>query len=159
MKPLILSICLMLAAAPAAASTSWITAGELAALKIRKLQPGAKIRGTRDTGMAGAEKLHLLEVKTRDLDKLSGALHRELRHCGGFMYHATEAAGRPALALGDAVPLASLARPTYAIPNQASGAPLLQQMRTRQCWRALRGSPVSPTAITPLRRELPLPTG
>lgn len=129
MKPLIVSICMMLAASSAAASTSWITAGEAAASKIRKLQPGAKVRGTRDAGIAGTEKLHLLEVGTRDLDRLSGALHRELRHCGGFMFHKTEADGRRALALGDTGPLASLVRPTYTISNHAVVAPLLQQMQ------------------------------
>ena len=129
MKPLILSICLILAAPSASASTSWITAGEIAVAKIRKLQPGAKIRGTRDAGIAGTEKLHLLEVRTKDLDKLTRALHRELRHCGGFMFHATETDGRHALALGDAAPLASLTRPTYAIANQAIVAPMLQQMQ------------------------------
>lgn len=129
MKPLILSICMMLAAPCATASTSWITAGDVATSKIRKLQPAAKIRGSRDFGMAGAEKLHLLELRTKDLDKLSGALHRELRHCGGFMFHATEADGRRALALGDAVALATLVRPTYTISNEAIVAPLLQQMQ------------------------------
>lgn len=129
MKPLIVSICLMFAASAASASTSWITAGDTAAAKIRKLQPGAKIRGSRDPGIAGVEKLHLLEVKTRDLDKLSGRLHRELRHCGGFMYHATEAEGRRALAQTDNVPPATLTRPTYAISNQSIVVPLLQQMQ------------------------------
>ena len=131
MKALISSICIMLAASSASASatTSWITAGDVAASKIRKLQPASKIRGTRAAGIAGTEKLHLLEVRTRDLDRLSGALHRELRHCGGFMFHATEADGRRALALGDAVPLVSLVRPAYTISNQAIVAPLLLQMQ------------------------------
>lgn len=129
MKPLIISICLMLAAAPAAASTSWITVGDIAYQKIRKIQPAAKVRGTRAAGIAGTEKLHLLEVTTKDLDKLNGALHRELRHCGGFMYHATEVDGRRALAMADAVPPPSLTRPAYSISNQAVVTPMLQQMQ------------------------------
>lgn len=129
MKPLIISMCLMLAAAPATASTSWITAGDTAYQKIRKIQPAAKVRGTRAAGIAGTEKLHLLEVKTKDLDKLTGALHRELRHCGGFMYHATEAGGRRALSMADAVPPPSLTRPAYSISNQAVVTAMLQQMQ------------------------------
>jgi leucyl aminopeptidase len=129
MKPLIVYLFLVLAAPAAFATTSWITAGDSAAAKIRKVQPGVKFRGSRDAGMAGVEKLHLLEVKTKDIDKLSGLLHRELRHCGGFMFHATEADGRRALALADSVPLASLTRPSYAVTNQAIVAPMLQQMQ------------------------------
>lgn len=129
MKPLIISICLMLAVAPAAASTSWITAGDTAYLKIRKIQPGAKVRGTRAAGIAGTEKIHLIEVRTKELDKLADALHRELRHCGGFMYHATEADGRRALAMADAVPPSSLTRPAYTISNQAIVTALLPQMQ------------------------------
>lgn len=129
MKPLTLWICMMLAATPAAASTSWITAGDTAYLKIRKIQPGAKARGSSVPSMAGAEKLHLIEVKTADLDKLSARLHKELRHCGGFMYHASEADGRRALAMRDAIPLTSLTRPAYTITNQAIVAPMLQQMQ------------------------------
>lgn len=129
MKTLTLSICLMLAATPAAASTSWITAGDAAYQKIRKIQPRAKLRGSSVPGMAGAEKLHLIEVKTAHLDKLSARLHLELRHCGGFMYHASEADGRRALAMRDATPLRSLTRPAYTISNQAIVAPMLQQMQ------------------------------
>ena len=129
MKPLIVLTCLMFAVSTASAATSWITAGDAAVAKIRKLQPRAKIRGTRDAGMAGTEKLHLLEMKTRDIERLSGLLHRELRHCGGFMYHATEADGRRALAMADAAPPALLTRPGYGISNQAIVVPLLQQMQ------------------------------
>ena len=73
MKPLIFSLCLALAAPRATASTSWITAGDIAASTIRKLQPSATIRGTRDAGIAGSEKLHLLEVGTKDGTKAPGA--------------------------------------------------------------------------------------
>lgn len=139
MKPLTLCLCLTLAAAPAAASTSWITAGDAAYLKIRKIQPAAKVLGTRAAGIAGTEKLHLLELKTRDLDTLTGALHRELKHCGGFMYHATEADGRRALAMADAVPPASLKLPAYTIANQAIVAPLLQQMQDAQIRETITG--------------------
>lgn len=132
MKPLTLCLCLMLAAAPAAASTSWITAGDAAYLKIRKTQPGAKVLGTRATGIAGSEKVHLLEVKTKDLDKMIAALHRALRHCGGFMHHATEGDGRRALAMEDAAPPAALTRPAYTISSQAIVAPMLQQMKDAQ---------------------------
>ena len=129
MKALSLSLCLILAAGPAAASTSWITAGDAAWQKIRKFHPGAKMRGSRAPGMAGAEKLHLLEVPAKDLDKITRTLHRELRHCGGFMHHATEAEGQRALAMADAAAPASLTRPAYAISNQATVAPLLLQMQ------------------------------
>lgn len=139
MKPPTLCLCLMLAAAPAAASTSWITAGDAAYLKIRKIQPSAQVRGTRAAGIAGTEKLHLLEVKTKDLERLTGALHRELKHCGGFMYHASEADGRRALAMADATPPASLTRPAYTISNQAIVAPMLQQMQDTQIRETIAG--------------------
>lgn len=129
MKTLTLWICLTLAATPAAASTSWITAGDAAYQKIRKIQPRAKVRGSNVPGIAGAEKLHLIEVKTAQLDKLAARLHRELRHCGGFMYHASEADGRRALAMRDATPPRALTRPGYTISNQAIVAPMLQQMQ------------------------------
>lgn len=139
MKPLTIAICLMLAASPAAASTSWITAGESAYLKIRKIQPSVKLRASRAAGVAGTEKLHLLEVKTKDLDKITGALHQALRHCGGFMYHASEADGRRALALADALPAASLTRPAYTVSNQAIVAPMLQQMQDRNIGETITG--------------------
>jgi leucyl aminopeptidase len=139
MKPLTLYLCLTLAAAPAAASTSWITAGEAAYLKIRNVQPGVKVLGTRTPGLAGTEKLHLLEVQTKVLDKLTAALHRELRHCGGFMYHATEADGRRALAMADAMPPAPLTRPAYTITSQAVVAPMLQQMQDGQIRETITG--------------------
>lgn len=139
MKPLTVAICLTLAASPAAASTSWITVGDTAYLKIRKIQPSAKLRASRAAGITGPEKLHLLEVKSKDLDKIIGALHRALRHCGGFIYHATEADGRRALALADAVPPASLTRPAYSIAHQAIVAPMLRQMQDAHIRETISG--------------------
>lgn len=139
MKPLTLWICLMLAASPAAASTSWITAGDTAYQKIRKIQPRAKLRGSSVPRMDRGEKLHLLEVQTADLDKISARLHREMRHCGGFMHHASEADARRALAMSDTVPLSSLTKPAYSIANQAIVAPMLEQMQDARISETITG--------------------
>lgn len=115
---------LLLAMAPvhAAEPTTWITAGDAAWQSIRKAYPKIKPRESRP-GMAGAEKVHLIEVNTRELDNIARRLHKDLRHCGGFMYHANEADAHQFL---DAPAVA--APRSYAITNQAVVTPVLAQM-------------------------------
>lgn len=129
MRMLTMLAAAMVATAPAAtAQTAWITAGEAAYQKMRKTTPGIVARDSRVTGGAGAEKVYLLAVKKTGIDKLARMLHRELKHCGGFMFHATEAEGRQAL-LGEAgTALPALTRPSYVIGSQSLVSPMLLQM-------------------------------
>lgn len=60
---------------------------------------------------------------------LSAAIHRELKRCGGFMFHPSESAGHKALSKPVENKLASLSRPSYVIDNQATVTPLLAQMQ------------------------------
>ncbi|MGZ8294408.1 MAG: M20/M25/M40 family metallo-hydrolase [Telluria sp.] len=138
MQAIPLLLALALAASPAAASTTWITAGDAAYQAIRKVYPKIKPRESRP-GLAGAEKIHLLEVNSKDLDKITRTLHRELRHCGGFMYHITEADGHLSLerAAGGTSP--GTARPAYAITNQATVGPLLEQMQEKNIADTIAG--------------------
>ncbi len=78
-----------------------------------------------------AENVYLVRVAARDVPAIAATLHRKLGHCGGFMFHASEAGARQALA----APLQSRmapTRPAYTITNQAVVAPLLAQMDGQQ---------------------------
>lgn len=139
MQALPLLLALTLAAAPAtAATTSWITVGDMAYQKLRKLSPGIMPRDSR-AGIAGGEKVHVLALKTKDLDRMAAALHGALRHCGGFMYHPSEADAHKALHGSDAAVSPALVRPTYAITNQATVAPMLVQMQDAHIRETITG--------------------
>ncbi|PWF44984.1 M20/M25/M40 family metallo-hydrolase [Massilia glaciei] len=128
-------LAMLLAAGPAAAQNSWITASDTALRYLKSVAPGmvtvrasAMVRSG-DAGIVQAtEQVHLLEVRATDVALLSMALHHGLGHCGGFAHHASEADGLRTLARADAVPLAALGRPAYLIANQAVVAPMLAQM-------------------------------
>lgn len=126
MKTLALVISLAVTALPCSAQTAWITAGDAAYSVIRKMYPRLKPQESRAPS-AGAEKVHLLEVKATDIDKITRTLHRQLRHCGGFMFHADEVAGRKALTAAS-VSVSPQTRPSYAIANQPLVAPMLVKM-------------------------------
>ncbi|MES3025396.1 MAG: M20/M25/M40 family metallo-hydrolase [Pseudomonadota bacterium] len=128
-------LAMLMAAGPAAAQNSWITASDSAFRYLKSVAPGmVTVRASAmvqsgDSGIAQAsEQVHLLEVRASDIALLAIALHHGLKHCGGFAYHASEADGRRMLARADAVPLAALGRPAYLIANQAVVVPMLAQM-------------------------------
>ncbi|MET3134317.1 leucyl aminopeptidase [Oxalobacteraceae bacterium GrIS 1.11] len=73
--------------------------------------------------------MHLVEVDEEQMLHLSAAIHRELKRCGGFMFHPSESAGHKALSKPVENKLASLSRPSYVIDNQATVTPLLAQMQ------------------------------
>lgn len=111
----------------AADKLQWITVGDAAYQKLQKLAPkaiakhSAAISTSRDQGIvAASEKVHLVQVNEEQMLKLSHAVHHELKRCGGFMYHPSEAAGRAALA-PTSTSLATLApsRPSYTITQQS----------------------------------------
>lgn len=137
MKTLALVVSLAVTAAPCAAQNAWITADDAAYNAMRKLYPRLKPRESRAPA-ATADKIHLLEVKKGDLDKISRTLHRELRHCGGFMYHQDEAAGRKALTAASAS-VSPKTRPSYAIANQSVVSPMLVKMKDSNIRETITG--------------------
>ncbi|SFU27589.1 M20/M25/M40 family metallo-hydrolase [Pseudoduganella namucuonensis] len=126
-------------AASAQPKTVWITVGDAAYAQLKKSAPELVTRESRSAlvssgsakGVAAQEKVHLVEVDEQQMLKLSSAVHRELHRCGGFMAHASEAAGVSALSPAPASKAASLAvpRPPYAIDQQTVVNPMLPQMQ------------------------------
>lgn len=105
---------------------SWITVGEKALVHLQREAPqviskDSKAVRASDAGAkeAWTEKVHLVEVDEEEMGKLSAVIHRELKRCGGFMFHASEAEGRKALARQAAPPVMMASRPSYVIDNQA----------------------------------------
>lgn len=130
----------LFAAASASAQTQsnkiWISVGDAAYAQLQKVAPQALARESRATiaapALAGHERLHLVEVDEQQMLALSAAVHRKLRRCGGFMFHASEAAGiaalTPSKAQGRSAQLAA-ARPSYVIDQQSVVNPMLTQMQ------------------------------
>ena len=125
-------------AAMAEGKKSWITVGEKAYAQLQKMAPQVIARDTKTlrTNAAGAkvaatEQVHLVEVDEEQMRKLSEAIHHELKRCGGFMFHASEAEGKRSLAQQAAPPatLATLTRPAYTLDNAALVTPVLSQMQ------------------------------
>ena len=128
-RHLLAAAILMGSSAAATAQSSWLTVGENAYVQLR--QEGHQVtlranRAVKPASMEAAEGVYVLEVAARDVPKIAGILHRTLRHCGGFMYHASEAEAMRWLEAAPGAP--ALTRPSYVIANQASVAPLLAQM-------------------------------
>jgi leucyl aminopeptidase len=114
---------------------TWITVGDEAFRHLQKVAPQvmAKHSGMVRASDARAkvvvtEQVHLVEVDEEQMLKLGAAVHKELKRCGGFMFHASEAEGRKALASPAAVTAAST-RPAYTIDNQAVVPGVLSQMQ------------------------------
>jgi leucyl aminopeptidase len=123
--------------ATASPNKSWITVGDAAFAHLQKVAPqviakeSALLRVNEASAKAAVtEKVHLVEVDEEQMLKLGAAIHTELKRCGGFMFHASEAEGRRALAKqSNATPLAKASRPTYVIDNQAVVPGVLAQMQ------------------------------
>lgn len=124
-------------AAAQGAKKTWITVGDAAYVKLQQVAPQVIDSASRVIEASDAhskvkieEKIHLLQVDEDQMQKLSTAIHSELKRCGGFMFHSSEAEGRKALERKQAAPtLAALTRPTYAIDNQAIVPPILNLMQ------------------------------
>ena len=123
------------ASAAAGSNTSWITVGDAAFTHLQKVAPQviakeSKLLRTNEASAKTAvtEKVHLVEVDEEQMLKLGAAIHTELKRCGGFMFHASEAEGRRALSKQATItPLAS--RPAYSVDNQAIVPGVLSQMQ------------------------------
>jgi len=136
--PAVLAVLLagLCASTSATAGTSWITVGDAAFAHLRKVAPQliAKESKTLRTTDAHAkitatENVHLVEVDDVQLAQLSEAVHRELKRCGGFAFHASQADGQRALAKAATLATPMLARPSYVLDNSATVTPVLSQMQ------------------------------
>ncbi|AKJ27229.1 leucyl aminopeptidase [Caldimonas brevitalea] len=121
----------------------WISLGDAALAQLQKHAPTAVAASVRASSTAGdrstahsatdAEGVHLVQVDEDDLARLSEAVHTELRRCGGYMYHPTQAEGLATLqrASGAArrLTVAAATRPSYVIDQQAVVTPLLSQVQ------------------------------
>ncbi|MCW7538240.1 M20/M25/M40 family metallo-hydrolase [Aquabacterium sp. A7-Y] len=119
----------------------WISLGDAALAQLQKhtaVAVTARVQAdvgdpTRAATAGGVEGVHLVQVDEDDLAKLSESVHTELRRCGGYMYHASQAEGLTTLQRlsGAARPatLAAATRPSYIIDQQSLVTPMLSQMQ------------------------------
>lgn len=124
--------------AMAQSKKSWITVGDAAFAHLQKVAPQvfakeSKLLRTNDSkaGVAQTEKVHLVEVDDEQMLKLSVAVHNELKRCGGFMFHGSEAEGRQALTKQSSPSTLAMtfSRPAYVIDNQTTVSPVLANMQ------------------------------
>jgi bacterial leucyl aminopeptidase len=123
--------------ASAESKKTWITVGDAAFVHLQKAAPQviakeSKVLRSNDVSakVATTEKVHLVQVDEAQMAQLSDAIHKELKRCGGFMFHASEAEGRRTLTPKLASPAAAaLAAPSYVIDNQAIVPPVLSVMQ------------------------------
>lgn len=126
-------------AAQAQQKTFWITVGDNAYAQLKKAAPQAIARESRSlTAQAEAagkaavkDQVHLVEVDEQQMLKLSAAVHHELKRCGGFMMHKSEAEGLAALSpqTQRATLAPVLTRPSYVLDNQSAITPLVPQLQ------------------------------
>lgn len=114
----------------------WITVGDRAFNELKLIAPDMVVSQSRTlapsaNGLVAGETVHLVQIDRSQIAALSGAIHKKLHRCGGFVEHDSETTGRALLATGTgsfaAAP--SLAAPSYAIDNQSVVTPLLTQMQ------------------------------
>ncbi|MBB5203126.1 leucyl aminopeptidase [Inhella inkyongensis] len=117
----------------------WISVGD-AALQI--LQRQGAVTETRSSVQAaarlktGGERIHLVQVDEGQLTALSEAVHHELKRCGGYMFHSSQAEGLALLqrqadsGLRQRLAVATATRPSYVIDQQTAVNPLLGQMQS-----------------------------
>jgi leucyl aminopeptidase len=122
--------------AMAQSKKSWITVGDAAFAHLQKAAPHviakeSHVLRTNDAmaKMAETEKVHLVEVDDEQMAKLSEAIHKELKRCGGFMTHGSETEGRKALAKQATPPSLMASTPSYVIDNQTTVSPVLANMQ------------------------------
>ncbi len=138
--PALLAVMLagLLASGSAAAESkkTWITVGDAAFAQLQKLAPQvlakeSKLLRTNEANAkeAATERVHLVAVDEEQMLKLGAAIHKELKRCGGFMYHASEADGKRSLAKQATPPSMILATPSYVIDNQTTVPSVLSQMQ------------------------------
>jgi leucyl aminopeptidase len=114
----------------------WISLGDAAYAQLQKLsatplKPLSSVQAA-PLALAGTERVHLVEVDEDMLAGLSEAVHHELRRCGGYVFHSSQAEGLAALQrlAGAARVPPQTTRPSYVIDQQAVVPPLLAQMQS-----------------------------
>lgn len=123
--------------AAAQSKKTWITVGDKAFTHLQREAPQVIARDSKilranemSAKEAVTEKVHLVEVDEEEMAKLSAVIHRELKRCGGFMFHASEAEGRKALSKqASAITPLAFTRPSYTLDNQATVPNVLAQMQ------------------------------
>lgn len=125
---------MMVSSSVAAAQAGWMTVGERAYRQLKHEGHKVTIRANRAAQGAG-EAVYVLEVNSRDLHAIAATLHRSLGHCGGFMFHETEAQALEMLDRRNAMPTAT--RPSYVVANQAIMAPMLAAMDEQNVARTI----------------------
>jgi leucyl aminopeptidase len=113
---------------------TWITVGDAALAKLQEVAPRVIPRDSRV--LEHSERIHLLQVDEAEMRKLGNAIHRDLKLCGGYLVHGSEAEGRAALEPWRA---ASPGRPGYAIDQQALVLPILEQMQAGNIEQTIGG--------------------
>lgn len=105
---------------------AWLTIGDASFQHAKKVSSDIVSIDSVHVKTAGAkEKIHVVLVKEAEIPTIAGAIHGQLGHCGGFMYHATEAEAHAALRRQRA----PVANPGYTIDNQDLVVPMLAQMQ------------------------------
>ena len=131
MRSLTASLLAALALQPSSAGAqriAWITAGDSALREIRTVAAESRLVASARLGPADApEQVHAIALDERRLELVMDVLHQRLRHCGGFMYHASEAEARAALALPPSAPRTH----AYAIDNGKIVEPILARMQEK----------------------------
>ena len=149
-RKLLSLLALALASGPLLAQDSWITAGAAAYRTLRKV-PGIKVLDSRTAAsIAGSERVYLLGLPATAMLEASRRLHDARRHCGGYMQHTDESAGRRALAqyaepVSSDVPVAG--RPSYVIVNQAQVVPALAAMAEENLGQSIRDLSAFPNRL------------
>lgn len=116
------------AAAPPVHRKVWITIGDAAFQQVKEVRPNILSIENRHLRTAGTvEKIHAVTLDEAELPLIAGAIHERLRHCGGYMYHATEAEARAALRRQRIEP----PQRSYAIDHRDVVEPLLAQMQEK----------------------------
>ncbi|QOY94323.1 M20/M25/M40 family metallo-hydrolase [Massilia sp. UMI-21] len=108
LKPcLFASLCLSLAAAAGASAgnKAWMTMGDAAFRQAKTAAPELVSIESRQLQVdGGSEKVHAVVLDEDRLAAIAGVIHQRMGLCGGFMYHASEAAARAALDRRPSVP-------------------------------------------------------
>lgn len=116
------TVCLAPSApAEAPAAPTWITLGEAAYQLLLAEQPGlvaAERRAVRAGAAAATETVVAVQVDASLLPRLSHAVHERLRHCGGYMVHASREDARATLDRLAAAPPTPAVAPSYAIDDR-----------------------------------------
>lgn len=141
-RPCFAALALTLASGLASAQTpAWITVGDEAWQLLQRQRPEAQLLSSRSvaielparpgsaTRQRGSERVHAVQVDEAALPGLTMSVHEELRRCGGYMRHESQAEALAVLHRLGSVPRA-LARASYAIDDRAEVEALLPLLQS-----------------------------